>query len=89
MLSTSVKTLDNTMLFPPQIIPRPFVPGNYMEVLNNRKFNFLMWARNTVIVAYLVECAHHVAREIALVSRSQPPRDARLQREEARSRGIR
>jgi len=54
MLLTSVKTLDNAMRFPPQIIPRPFVPQNYLEVLENRKFNFLMWARNSVIVAVLV-----------------------------------
>jgi multiple sugar transport system permease protein len=54
MVLTSVKTLDNAMRFPPQIIPRPFVPENYLEVLQNRKFNFLMWARNSVIVAMLV-----------------------------------
>jgi len=54
MLATSVKTLDNAMLFPPQVIPKPFVPENYLEVLQNKKFNFLMWARNTLIVATLV-----------------------------------
>ena len=53
MLLTSFKTLDNAMRFPPQIIPRPFVPQNYLEVLQNKKFNFLMWARNSVIIATL------------------------------------
>jgi multiple sugar transport system permease protein len=54
MLATSVKTLDNAMAFPPQIIPRPFVPQNYLEVFQNKRFNFLMWARNSVVIAALV-----------------------------------
>ena len=54
MLSTSFKTLDNAMRFPPQIFPDPFVPSNYLDVINNRQANFLLWTRNSLIVATLV-----------------------------------
>lgn len=54
MLLTSVKTLENAMRYPPQILPDPFVPWNYLEVLRNRHLNFLLWTRNSLIVAVLV-----------------------------------
>jgi multiple sugar transport system permease protein len=54
MLSTSFKTLDNAMRFPPQVFPDPFVPSNYLDVINNRQANFLLWTRNSLIVATLV-----------------------------------
>ncbi|MBC7784679.1 MAG: carbohydrate ABC transporter permease [Burkholderiales bacterium] len=53
MLSTSLKTADTAMEFPPRMIPNPIVPGNYLTVINNPKANFLLWARNTLIVAAL------------------------------------
>jgi multiple sugar transport system permease protein len=53
MLGTSFKSADNAMAYPPQVLPRPFVPGNYWEVLSNRQTNFLLWTRNTLIVAAL------------------------------------
>lgn len=53
MLSTSLKTLDSAMRFPPQVIPRPFVPQNYADVITNRKANFLLWTRNTLVIAAL------------------------------------
>ncbi len=53
MLSTSMKTRENSMAFPPQWVPKPFVPGNYREVLENPKMQFRKFARNTLIIAVL------------------------------------
>jgi multiple sugar transport system permease protein len=53
MLSTSFKTLDNAMRFPPQIFPRPFVPRNYLDIVANSNSRFLLWTRNTLIIAFL------------------------------------
>jgi multiple sugar transport system permease protein len=53
MFSTSLKTPDNAMLYPPQILPRPVAPGNYWEVVSTGHTSFLLWARNTMIVAVL------------------------------------
>lgn len=53
MLSTSLKTLDKTMEFPPQWIPSPAVPGNYWTVLTTEKVDFPLFARNTLIIAAL------------------------------------
>ena len=54
MLSTSLKTLDAAMRFPPQVIPQPLAPRNYVEVVSNPRLNFLLWARNSLVVAVLV-----------------------------------
>ncbi|MGC4030339.1 MAG: carbohydrate ABC transporter permease [Tepidisphaeraceae bacterium] len=53
MLSTSLKTLDNAMAYPPQWIPNPFKFSNYTEVVASGKTDFLLWTRNTLIVAVL------------------------------------
>jgi multiple sugar transport system permease protein len=53
MVSTSLKTLDKTMAFPPQYIPDPMVPGNYWTVLNSPKIDFPLFTRNTLIIAVL------------------------------------
>ena len=53
MLSTSLKTLDKTMSLPPTFIPDPMVPANYQTVLENRKLDFPLLARNTLIIAIL------------------------------------
>ncbi|HEX8234319.1 MAG TPA: carbohydrate ABC transporter permease [Abditibacteriaceae bacterium] len=53
MLSTSLKTLDKTMEFPPQFIPSPVVPGNYWEALTSPKMDFPLFTRNTLIIAVL------------------------------------
>lgn len=53
MLSTSFKTLDNAMRFPPQIIPHPFAPENYVQMIENPNSKFLLWTRNTLIIAML------------------------------------
>ena len=54
MLSTSFKTLDDAMRSPPGLLPRPFAPRNYVEVIDNKRLNFLLWARNSLIIAALV-----------------------------------
>jgi multiple sugar transport system permease protein len=53
MVSTSLKTLDKTMAFPPQYIPDPIVPSNYWTVLNSPKIDFPLYTRNTLIIAVL------------------------------------
>jgi len=53
MLGTSLKTLPNAMLYPPQIVPHPFAWENYWSVLSNTKDPFMLWTRNTVIVTGL------------------------------------
>lgn len=54
MLSTSLKTLDSTMVVPPTLIPDPVQVENYGKVLAHPKFNFFLYARNTLTVAVLV-----------------------------------
>src|SRR2546421_9076035 len=53
MLSTSLKTLENSMSFPPQIIPKPIQPQNYWTVLTHPKLDFPLFTRNTLIIAGL------------------------------------
>lgn len=53
LLTTSFKTLDNAMAYPPQWIPDPFRWQNYPEVLSSDKTDFLLWTRNTLIIAVL------------------------------------
>ncbi len=40
MLSTSLKTVDRTMAFPPDIFPHPAVPQNYWNVIKWGKRNY-------------------------------------------------
>jgi multiple sugar transport system permease protein len=53
MLSTSLKTADNAIKFPPQIWPHPMVPQNYLDVMNSKQTRFPLWARNSLIVSLL------------------------------------
>ncbi len=53
MLLTSFKTGDNATRVPPQYWPQPFMWENYQEVLTSPKIKFLLWTRNTLIVAVL------------------------------------
>lgn len=53
MLSTSLKTLDNAMAYPPQWIPHPFRWENYRDVISSGKTDFLLWTRNTLVIAVL------------------------------------
>src|SRR5439155_18938284 len=60
MLSTSLKTLDKTMEYPPKFIPDRIemhpdvpVPENYWRVITHDKMDFPLYTRNTVSVAVL------------------------------------
>lgn len=53
MVLTSLKTADKAIAYPPQILPKPVVPGNYLEVIRTGHNSFLLWARNSMIVAVL------------------------------------
>ncbi len=60
MISTSLKTLDKTMEFPPTFIPDHVetwkgtpIPQNYVDVLTHPKIDFPRLARNTLIIAVL------------------------------------
>ena len=62
MLSTSLKTLDKTMEFPPRFIPDRVelwqvggtttpIPKNYVDVVTSPKVDFPRLTRNTLIIA--------------------------------------
>ena len=53
MVSTSLKTLEGAMAFPPQWLPWPIQLHNYRDVLLSRSADFLRWTRNTLIIAVL------------------------------------
>jgi multiple sugar transport system permease protein len=53
MLSTSLKTVDQTTAYPPHFIPDPIVPGNYWTALRSKKMDFPLYTRNTLIIAAL------------------------------------
>ena len=53
MLSTSLKTADKTMEFPPRFIPQPVRPENYVQGLTHPKLDMARLARNTLIIATL------------------------------------
>jgi multiple sugar transport system permease protein len=53
MLLTSLKTADNAMMYPPQIWPKPLMLRNYWQVISSQQTSFLLWTRNSVIVAVL------------------------------------
>ena len=53
MLSTSLKTLPETTAYPPILWPIPAQWHNYIDVVRNEKANFLLWTRNTLVIAVL------------------------------------
>lgn len=53
MISTSLKTLEETMAFPPEFIPDPVQPENYWTVITHPKIDFPLYTRNTLIIAVL------------------------------------
>ncbi|MGB7160067.1 MAG: carbohydrate ABC transporter permease [Tepidisphaeraceae bacterium] len=53
MISTSLKTNEQAMAFPPTLVPNPAVPGNYLRVLTHQKVDFPLYTRNTLIIAAL------------------------------------
>lgn len=60
MLSTSLKTLDKTMEYPPRFIPDHIewhgvwpIPENYWRVVTHDKMDFPLYTRNTLVIAVL------------------------------------
>src|SRR5438094_865700 len=53
MVSTSLKTGERTIDYPPRWIPHPFAWHNYVDVFHHEKANFLLWTRNTLVIAAL------------------------------------
>jgi multiple sugar transport system permease protein len=54
MVSTSLKTATAAYVYPPHWWPRPFRWHNYIDIFFSEKANFLLWTRNTLIIAALV-----------------------------------
>jgi multiple sugar transport system permease protein len=53
MISTSLKTNKESMLFPPTLVPNQPNWKSYPDVLNHPRVDFPLFARNTVVVAGL------------------------------------
>src|SRR5436190_262965 len=53
MLSTSLKTADKAMAYPPQFIPDPLAADNYWKVITHPKIDFPLYTRNTLMIAAL------------------------------------
>jgi multiple sugar transport system permease protein len=53
MLSTSLKSLEATLDYPPKWLPDPIQWHNYLDVFRSSNANFLLWTRNTLIIAVL------------------------------------
>jgi multiple sugar transport system permease protein len=65
MLSTSLKTIDKVMSDHPTIIPQPFAWENYKAVLTHPNMHFLLYARNTLIVAVLSVTGNLISSALA------------------------
>src|SRR5256885_12791441 len=53
MVSTSLKTPEGTLEYPPRWIPSPVQWHNYIDLFRNPRANFLLWTRNTLVIAVL------------------------------------
>ena len=65
MLSTSLKTLDQTMEFPPRFVPKQVelyrtpggvatpLPLNYHDVITSEQFDFVRFSYNSIVIATL------------------------------------
>lgn len=62
MISTSLKPLDQTMAYPPKMLPTridflhrdghgTIIPQNYYDTVTNENFDFVGFSRNTLIIA--------------------------------------
>jgi multiple sugar transport system permease protein len=54
MLSTSLKSNAAAMAYPPRWWPRVAHWGNYLHLFNTHEYHFLLWARNSLLLAMLV-----------------------------------
>lgn len=65
MVSTSLKTIEEVMSDRPALIPHPFAWENFARVLTNPSMHFLLFARNTLIVASLSVIGNVAASALA------------------------
>jgi multiple sugar transport system permease protein len=65
MLSTSLKTAEHSIDYPPQWWPRPFQWSNYLTVLSSKRVHFLLWMRNTLIIEVLTVSGAVISSSLA------------------------
>jgi multiple sugar transport system permease protein len=53
MFSTSLKTVDQTTIDPPTLIPHPVAPQNFWNVITSSRMDFPLLTRNTLLIAAL------------------------------------
>jgi len=53
MVSTSLKTVEQTTEYPPHFVPRPLQARNYSDLFSHPNFHLAAYTRNTLIVALL------------------------------------
>jgi multiple sugar transport system permease protein len=53
MISTSLKTVDQTTVDPPRLIPSPIATGNFWNVITSNRADFPLYTRNTLLIAAL------------------------------------
>jgi multiple sugar transport system permease protein len=53
MVSTSLKTNDQSTETPPRFVPDPWQPKNYVDVFRHPTFHAVLYTRNTLIIAIL------------------------------------
>jgi multiple sugar transport system permease protein len=53
MLSTSLKSPEQVIAYPPTLVPTSPQWHNYLDVFRSDKANFLLWTRNTLVIAVL------------------------------------
>ena len=53
MVSTSLKTVQQTTEHPPRFTPDPWQPGNYIDLFRHPNFRMAAYTRNSLIVALL------------------------------------
>src|SRR5437660_1432320 len=66
MVSTSLKTTNQTTEFPPRFVPTPWQPENYVAVFKHPNFHMLLYTRNTLVIALL--CVAGVTLSSAVVA---------------------
>ena len=65
MISTSLKTEQKAMDFPPRFVPDPIAVGNYQRVLNQGDFDFRRAARNSLLIALLTVVGNTLSSALA------------------------
>ncbi len=73
MLSTSLKTIDKVMSDHPTLIPQPIAWENYTAVLTHPNMHFLLYTRNTLIVAILSVAGNLVSSALAAYAFAKIP----------------